>query len=146
MFSKGGFELGSPPPLRIGVYLPGDLAERLLGLMKELGVSNFSRVVQDALRVYIVEHEWRTSGFVSGVIVVLYNHEVRGVDEALTDIQHDYLDLIKATMHIHLDRENCLLAIAVRGDSSVLRRLIGQLESLRGVRVVRPILIQVADR
>jgi len=34
----------------------------------------------------------------------------------------------------------------VRGDSSVLRRLIGQLESLRGVRVVRPILIQVADR
>jgi CopG family nickel-responsive transcriptional regulator len=115
MFSKGGFVLGSPPPMRIGVYLPGDLAERLLGLMKELGVSNFSRVVQEALRVYIVEHEWRTSGFVSGVIVVLYNHEARGVDEALTDIQHEYLESIKATMHIHLDRENCSTSNSCEG-------------------------------
>jgi CopG family nickel-responsive transcriptional regulator len=144
MFNKGGFELSSSPPMRIGVYLPGDLAERLLGLMKELGVSNFSRVVQEALRVYIVEHEWRTSGFVSGVIVVLYNHEVRGIDEALTDIQHNYLDSISATMHIHLDRENCLLAIAVKGDSNSLKKLIGSIESLKGVKLVRPILISTA--
>jgi CopG family nickel-responsive transcriptional regulator len=130
--------------MKIGVYIPGELARKLEDLMKDLSVYNFSHIVQEALRMYIIEREWKTRGLATGVIVVLYNHEVRGVDEALTDIQHEYLELISAVMHIHLDRENCLVAIAVKGDSNSLKKLIGSIESLKGVKLVRPILISTA--
>lgn len=136
--------MSSAPPMKIGVYIPGELARKLEDLMKDLSVYNFSHIVQEALRMYIIEREWKTRGLATGVIVVLYNHEVRGVDEALTDIQHEYLELISAVMHIHLDRENCLVAIAVKGDSNSLKKLIGSIESLKGVKLVRPILISTA--
>jgi len=43
-------------PVHIGVYLPGELAEKLHELMIEPGIDNFSRIVQEALRLYISEH------------------------------------------------------------------------------------------
>lgn len=130
---------------KFGVYLPIDLARQLEGFMRETGIKSKSRLVQEALRVFLLEHAWRSGKAVAGVIGVFYNHEVRGVDEALTDIQHDYLDIILSTLHVHLTRDHCMLAITVRGQTRRIRELVNKLMGINGVIVVRPLLLAIGE-
>ncbi len=125
---------------KFGVYLSPDLVGRLEQLAHSLGTSK-SRIVQEALRLYIVESEWSVAREVAGSINVLYDHEERGVDEKLTDIQHKYLDVVVSAMHVHLDEKRCMLVVAVRGESSKVKSLIDEVRGLRGVLLVRPVLL-----
>ena len=134
--------VSSTSPIRFGIYLPGELAEELEKIMRERGIRNRSRIVQEAIRMFVNEHKWRKHGRVCGVIGVVYNHEVSGVDEKLTDIQHEFLDTIVSTLHVHLDREKCLLAIVVRGESDRVKKLIGLLEGIKGVLLTRTMLLE----
>jgi len=100
---------------KFGIYVPEDLMRELEECMKSLGVRNKSLVIREALRLFISEHKWRAGGPILGVISVVYDHEVRGVDAKLTDIQHDYLNEIISALHIHVDRRNCMLILALKG-------------------------------
>lgn len=133
--------MGAKKPLRVGVYIPRELAEKVEAIMSEVGVSAFSRVVQEALQLYIAEHSWRVEREVVGAIGILYDHEVEGVDELLTDIQHKYLDVVLTAVHVHLDPRNCLLVVVVRGGSSRIKSLLGELERAKGVKATRLMLL-----
>ena len=127
---------------KFGVYLPEDLLKELEECMKSIGIYSKSKVVQEALRLFIAEHRWRTRGYVAGVIGVLYNHNADHVDEELTDIQHRFLDVIISALHIHLDRERCMLIIAVRGDTERIKELMNEIASVKGVLLTRPLLLE----
>ncbi len=132
---------GAVKGVRFGVYVPPDLAKDLNECMSKLGIKSKSQLVQEALRLFIAEHRWKLSGQVVGVIGVIYNHEVGEVDEKLTDIQHKYLDIVVGAFHLHLDRENCLLIIVVRGESSKIKSLLDELIKIKGVKTARPLLL-----
>jgi len=128
---------------KFGIYVPEDLMRELEECMKSLGVRNKSLVIREALRLFISEHKWRAGGPILGVISVVYDHEVRGVDAKLTDIQHDYLNEIISALHIHVDRRNCMLILALKGDSERVNSLLKEIIKLKGVKLVRPALISV---
>lgn len=128
-------------PLRIGVYIPSDLAEEVVKLMKEVGAESISKVVQEALRLYIVEHSWKTEGEVVGAIGILYDHEIEHVDENITDLQHKYLDTIVSSIHLHLDPRNCLLIVIIRGSSKTIKKFIEEVDRIKGVKMVRLMLM-----
>jgi len=128
-------------PLRVGVYIPKDLAEKLLEIMKDMGIDTLSRIVQESIRLFIAEHSWRIGGEVVGAIGVLYDHEVSNVDEELTDIQHRFLSIVISSMHVHLDERNCLLMIIVRGSSDTIKKFVSGIEKIKGVKLVRLTLI-----
>lgn len=128
-------------PLRIGVYIPSDLAEEVVKLMKEVGAESISKVVQEALRLYIVEHSWKTEGEVVGAIGILYDHEIEHVDENITDLQHKYLDTIVSSIHLHLDPRNCLLIVIIRGSSKTIKKFIEEVDKIKGVKMVRLMLM-----
>lgn len=128
-------------PLRVGIYIPKDLAERLSVIIKDLGVDSISKLVQEALRLYVAEHSWRIGGEVVGAIGVLYDHEVGHIDEELTDLQHKHMNTIIVATHVHIDQRNCLLIIIVKGSSETIKELISDIEKKRGVKVVRLMLI-----
>ena len=92
----------SQKPMRVGVYIPSDLAEKIEKIMKSKGVDSLSKIVQEALRLYIAEHSWASGEEVVGAITVLYDHEVGHTDEKITDVQHKYLDIVLSATHIHL--------------------------------------------
>jgi len=134
--------LSSKPRSKFGVHLDRDLAEELEELVKQTGVESRSKIIQEALRLFLAERSWiKQSGPVAGVLVVLYDHNVNGVDEALTDIQHHYLDVVAAAMHVHLTEDLCLLAVGVRGDSQRIGKLVAEIESIRGVKLVRSVIV-----
>ena len=67
------------------------------------------------------------------MILLTYDHHAGGIGKALTELQHDYPDVVTATMHIHLSRHVCLEVIAFNGDASRVRSLAKTLRSRRGV-------------
>lgn len=126
---------------KFGVYIPPELIRELEELMKSLNIDNRSKLLQESLRLFILENRWSIAKEVIGSINVLYNHEVGDSDKELTDIQHKFLDVIVSTMHVHLDRERCLLIIAVKGSGERVKELMGKIHSVKGVMLVRPVLI-----
>ncbi len=128
-------------PKRFGVYMPQDLEKSIEECMRILGVRSKSRLIQEALRSFIAEHEWASGGRVAGIIGVVYNHEAPGVDEKLTEVQHNYLDVIVCHVHIHLSKERCMLVIIVRGDAEKIRNLLREISGIRGVMLSKPLIL-----
>lgn len=125
---------------KVGVYIPVDLEELLEIYMRERKVRNISRIVQEALRLYLSE-VFREKCIVAGFINVLYNHEIGEIDTVLTDLQHDYMDVVVAANHVHVSKEQCLLSIAVKGGSSRVLEFLSKLQSLHGVLLVKPMVL-----
>jgi CopG family nickel-responsive transcriptional regulator len=124
---------------RIGVSLPKNLLNEFDSIIRSRGYSSRSEAIRDAIRMYINEFRWleRESGEVIGVVSVIYDHNFKGVTDMIISLQHDFNEIITTTMHIHLDEENCLEMITVRGDMSKIKKMVGRLNSLKGVTSVK---------
>ncbi len=126
---------------KFGVYIPEELMHDLKSCMKALGIDNKSLVIREALRLFITEHRWEFGGLIIGAVGILYDHEVNEIDVQLTDIQHEYLSEIISALHIHVDRRNCLLILTLRGDSRRVKDLLTRIIKLRGIKLVRSMLM-----
>jgi CopG family nickel-responsive transcriptional regulator len=131
--------------IRVGVTFPPDLLKDFDKLIRKMNYQNRSKAVQDAVRMFISEKKWlhEEEGTQAGVIMLLYNHEVRGLEDALTHVQHHHANIICSTMHIHLSERDCLEAIAVRGDASEVRKLGDKLAAKRGVKILKTMVVSV---
>ena len=114
------------------------------GLLKEfdkaLSALGYSRssAIQVAMRDFLTEHSWKSgTGDIVGAITILYDHHVKGLGEALTDIQHDRYDVITSTTHVHLDHDSCLEIVAVRGQAGEVDELAKSLAAARGVKQIK---------
>jgi len=129
--------------VRVGVTFPPDLLSDFDGIIAKMGYENRSKAIQDAVRIFVSERKWlqEEKGVQAGVLMMLYDHEVRGIESVLTEIQHHHADTICSTMHIHLSERDCLEAIAVKGDSAEIRKLSDKLASQRGVKILKTMLL-----
>lgn len=120
---------------RISLSVAGELLEEFDELTGSLGHPNRSQAVSEAMREFVANRKWDLArrGKVPGVILVTYDHHSRGINNALTELQHDYPDVVTATMHIHLSRNNCLEMIAFSGEASRVRALAKTLRAQKGV-------------
>jgi CopG family nickel-responsive transcriptional regulator len=103
------------------------------------GYSSRSEGIRDAIRNYIVHYEWMSDvqGERVGVITLVYSHSQRGLVENLTEIQHDSGDIIQSTLHVHLDHDNCLEVIVLRGEGKDVRIATEKMMALKGVKHVK---------
>ena len=72
-----------------------------------------------------------------GVITMVYSHHQRGLVDAITNIQHEFVDLVQSTLHVHLDHDNCLEIVTLRGEGQDVRRAAEKMMSLKGVKHVK---------
>jgi len=122
---------------RISVSLPSDLLEEFDDFVRSLKLDR-SKAVQMAIRNFLTEYKvMEASGPCAGVISIIYNHEVKGLEEKITDIQHEYGDVIVATLHAHLTKNDCMEVITVRGDAEKIRDLSERLLANRGVKQLK---------
>ncbi|MEM2937020.1 MAG: nickel-responsive transcriptional regulator NikR [Candidatus Bathyarchaeia archaeon] len=131
--------------VRVSVTFPEDLLRDFDEVIKKTGYENRSKAVQDAVRLFISERKWlqEEKGMQAGVLMLLYDHEVRGLEDALTDVQHHHANLISSTMHIHLTERDCLEAIAVKGEAGEIRKLSDELSSKRGVKILKTMIVSL---
>lgn len=120
---------------RVSLSLEADLMREFDAVAESLGHPTRSKAVGEAMREFVTTKRWDMSkkGVVPGVILVTYDHHARGVNKALTELQHDYHEIVGATMHIHLTKHTCLEVISFEGDSEKVRSLAKMLQSQKGV-------------
>jgi len=131
--------------VRVSVTFPPGLLKDFDEVINKMGYENRSKAVQDAVRLFVSERKWlqEEKGVQAGVLMLLYDHEVRGLEDALTDVQHHYAHVISSTMHIHLSERECLEAIAVKGDAAEIRKLSDELASKRGVKLLKTMIVSL---
>lgn len=125
--------------MRIGVSLPEKLLSRFDEIILQRGYSSRSEGIRDAIRNYIVHYEWMSDvqGERVGVITLVYSHSQRGLVENLTEIQHEYGSTIQSSLHVHLDQDNCLEVIVLRGEGQDVKKAAEKMMSLKGVKHVK---------
>jgi len=124
---------------RIGISLPKNLLDKFDEILNLRGYSSRSEGIRDAIRSYITHYQWISDvkGERQGVITMVYDHDQRGLLQTLIDIQHEYTDIIQASLHSHVTENKCLEVILVRGDASQLKGIAEKLMSQKGVEAVK---------
>ena len=95
-----------------------------------------SKAIGDLIRSSLVQTEWRAGDEVAGAVVMVYDHHKRDIVRKLTDVQHDCHDAIISTQHVHLDHDNCLEIVAVRGKPRAIDAIVKRLKAVKGLKHV----------
>jgi len=120
---------------RIGVAIDTGLLEKFDRLISERGYTNRSEAFRDLIRDDLVTKDAESpDSQVIGTVTLVYDHHVRLLQEKLTAIQHDHHHSILSTLHVHLDHDNCLEVLVVRGRSAEVRKVADVLISTKGVK------------
>jgi CopG family nickel-responsive transcriptional regulator len=129
--------------VRVGVTFPPELLKEFDEITNKMGYKSRSKAIQDAVHLYVSEKKWLKEETVNqtGILVMVYNHDVKGLERDLTETQHHHSSLISSTMHIHLGTQDCLEAIAVKGKASEIRHLSNELTTKKGVKILKTIIV-----
>jgi len=120
---------------RIGVAIDSDLLKKFDVHIAKRGYTNRSEAFRDLIRDELVEKNWELpENQVVGTVTLVYDHHVRLLNEKLTDLQHDSFHNVLSTLHVHLDHDNCLEVLVVRGKAGAVKKLADALLSTKGVK------------
>ncbi len=124
---------------RISISLSSDLLSEFDKCMVKAGYTDRSKALQTAIHSLIDDYSWKTTekGNGAGTIAMLYNNRVYSQDKKSLHTQHKYSDVISASIHIHLENDNCLETILVKGEIKKIRDLAKHLSENRGIKSLK---------
>jgi len=115
--------------------MDGRLLARFDQLIAEKGYSNRSEAIRDLIRGELVEQSWEEDDEKTvGTITLVYDHEMRDLTEKLIDYQHQVHGAVISSLHVHLDKHNCLEVLVVKGKGREIRKVAERLIGTRGVK------------
>jgi CopG family nickel-responsive transcriptional regulator len=123
-----------PSLIRFGVSIDRDLLARFDALIAAAEYGNRSEAFRDLIRARLTAEEvGDPERHAFGVLTLVYNHHRRDLERRLTSVQHEHHHRIVSTTHVHIDHENCLEVILLRGRVREIRLLANALAGVRGV-------------
>jgi len=125
--------------IRFSVSLPEDLLKEFDKVTEILGIQGRSDAIRKAMRDFIVNYTWMHSsvGSMAGSITIILDHEITGIMDEITELEHKNINLIASSMHVHLDERECMIVLAVRGNVKDVEKLNNELLALKGVKLVK---------
>ena len=121
--------------MRFGVSMEEKLLEQFDGWVEQHDWSNRSEAIRDLVRDRLVEDEWQErSGEVVASLTFVYDHHVSDLQERLTRLQHRHDGLVLSAMHVHLDRDNCIEVLVMRGSADHIQAMADRILGSRGVK------------
>ena len=121
--------------IRFGISMDSRLLARFDQLIDEKGYSNRSEAIRDLIRDALVEQSWEEEDKeIVGTITLVYDHEIRDLTEKLIDYQHQVHGAVISSLHVHLDKHNCLEVLVVKGKGREIKKVADRLIGTRGVK------------
>jgi len=122
--------------VRVGTTFPPDLLREFDEIIDDMGYDSRSKAIQDSVRAFVNEHKWlrEQRGTKIGVLVMVYDHEAKGLEDTLIDVQHKHSHIICSSMHVHLSQRECLETIALKGDANEIKQLTQEITTRKGVK------------
>ena len=127
---------------RVTIALDNELMGEIDRLMKVRGYQNRSEAIRDLARAGIRQAN-ETAGTTQDCVAALiyvYNHSARELSKRLTRSFHQHHDLSLTAMHVHLDHDNCLEVLVVKGKAKAVQSIAEKIISTKGVKHGRLIL------
>jgi len=119
--------------VRFGVSLPKSLIDKFDRLIKSQNYPNRSEAIRDLIRKSLIEEEVQSNQEIVGILHLLYVHHKRELSDKLNRIQHDHHDLIISSTHVHLNHDNCVEVILLRGKGENIKNVSNKLIAIKGV-------------
>ncbi|MFP4034595.1 MAG: nickel-responsive transcriptional regulator NikR [Desulfovermiculus sp.] len=121
--------------IRFGVSLDSDLLARFDKICEERCYQTRSEAIRDLIRKELVHKEWENQNQeVTGTLTLVYNHHQSDLAQKMTEIQHQALDIIITSLHVHIDAHNCMEVLVLRGPVRDVRSVAQRLTSTRGIK------------
>lgn len=121
----------------VSLSITDSLLSTLDILKEEMGFTNRSETIRYAIRGLLSEKmiELKLSETIVATITGLYDKSIN--KDVLARLQHDYDDLIRTLLHVHLDEVNCLEVMVVKGNVNILNELLIKLRSMKGMKELK---------
>jgi len=121
---------------RFTISLDAGLATAFDELIRAKGYENRSEAVRDLLRQQLGQHQLQRDDapYCIAALSYIYNHHERELAERLMALHHKHHDLTVSTMHAHLDHDNCMETVILRGPTQAVRSFGEAIQAERGVR------------
>jgi len=102
---------------RFTISLSESLAHQFDDLIHRKGYENRSEAVRDLVRAELENFrlQQQEAPYCVASLSYVYNHHARDLADRLTNLQHDHHHLVLSAMHVHLDHDNCMETLILRG-------------------------------
>ena len=102
---------------RFTISLSEGLAKQFDELIHRKGYENRSEAVRDLVRAELESFrlQQEEAPYCIASLSYVYNHHARDLAERLTNLQHEHHQIVLSTMHVHLDHDNCMETLILRG-------------------------------
>jgi len=120
---------------RFGVSIEPDLLKKFDKIIKMEGYTNRSEAIRDLVRKNLIREENKDPNAESiGTLTMIYDHHTGNLTNRLLDLQHDHTKEILSTTHIHIDHNNCLEVLVLKGKTGKIQKLADNIKSLKGIK------------
>lgn len=129
--------------IRFSVSLPLGLLDELDNRITQNGYTSRSELIRDMIREKLIDEKWdkgESEGTKEhlGVLVLIYDHHQRGLNQKKNDIEHNnHLVQIVCTTHVHVDHNNCLETMILKGRRDDIEKLCIEISGLLGVKFAK---------
>lgn len=122
--------------IRFSVSLPERLLTELDKKVVEQGYASRSEFTRDLIREKIVKDSWEDGkkGEVIGVLTLIYAYRQNDLVETMDIILHDSKVNIMCNTQVHVDSENRLETIMIKGNVKRIKELTQKISVLKGVK------------
>jgi len=120
------------------------LSEKLLleidELKEEVGFSGRSEVIRASTRMLIADNKEKKGlkGDINSVLLLIHDQKS---EDKVTEIKHDFEDIISTQIHSHLQENKCLELFIMEGDAQRMNKLANMFQTSRKMDYVKLITI-----
>lgn len=123
----------------VSITLPNELLRKFDEFMKARGYYSRSEAFRDAIRSLIAESELAKleMGNVAATIMTTCDYARKDVDLKITEVRHEFDDVVIENFHRHIDEKYCLEIFIAEGKNDRILNLINRLRGMHGILQVR---------
>lgn len=104
-------------------------------LIEKKGYKNRSEAIRDLIRAALIEDEVKDpEKKMMATLSMVYGHHEHDAQHNLTHLQHDHSELIRSTLHVHMDEDNCLEVLILSGKVKEIKHLAEHMLAEKGVK------------
>lgn len=107
----------------ISISLTEELLEEIDRLQKELGFSGRSEVIRAGARMLLADNKEKEKleGRLNSVLLLIHTQKV---EDTVTEIKHEFGDIISTQIHNNLREDKCLEVFILDGDAARIKQLV----------------------
>ena len=119
---------------RFSVSVPDKLLQKFDKHIEEEHYPTRSKAITDLISTTLINETWSGNSEVAGAVVLVYDHHKKDLSRKMAELQHNFHHIVISSQHIHLDHDNCLEIIVLRGKPVEVKELSSKLRSAKGIK------------